>query len=296
MRDLLNERLQKLREERERRLGETDKLSSLGALATAFQRDKGQKWENPLQAQQDRASLDFDDQRKTALMQHLEGLKDRRAGENRNFQSKEAQKSRDFRSEQAEMARQDSAAERQRDRDFRRGEAARSRQDKLESLKQKLPKKPKITASQHQAGTFARRMQQAEDAFQDIEAKGYDRSDFTSALGASSPDWLNFMRSPEGQQNDQAERNFINAALRRESGAAISEGEFQNAEKQYFPRAGDSPEVIEQKRKNRAIVLKGLSTEAGPELMEQEASPLTENTKVVGGKTYRKVQGGWEEI
>jgi len=72
------------------------------------------------------------------------------------------------------------------------------------------------------------------------------------------------MMSPQSQQADQAQRNFVNAILRQESGAAISESEFQNARKQYFPQPGDSAKVIEQKRQNRETAIKSLEVSAGP--------------------------------
>lgn len=65
------------------------------------------------------------------------------------------------------------------------------------------------------------------------------------------------------QQYDQAKRDFVNATLRRESGAVISPTEFDNAEKQYFPRPGDSQEVVAQKKANRELVTKGLLKSAG---------------------------------
>ena len=40
--------------------------------------------------------------------------------------------------------------------------------------------------------------------------------------------------------------------------------EFDNAKKQYFPQAGDSPAVIEQKRKSREMVINGFARGAGP--------------------------------
>jgi hypothetical protein len=62
---------------------------------------------------------------------------------------------------------------------------------------------------------------------------------------------------------DQAKRDFINAILRRESGAVISEEEFANAEQQYFPQPGDGPEVIAQKRANRENAIRGIEVSAG---------------------------------
>jgi len=66
------------------------------------------------------------------------------------------------------------------------------------------------------------------------------------------------------QQVEQAQRNFINAILRRESGAVISPGEFQNAALQYFPQPGDTPEVIAQKKRNRELTIGALREEVGP--------------------------------
>lgn len=73
----------------------------------------------------------------------------------------------------------------------------------------------------------------------------------------------NRFASPEQQQVEQAERDFINAVLRQESGAAIADTEFANARKQYFPQPGDSAEVIEQKRANREAAINGFRISAG---------------------------------
>jgi hypothetical protein len=62
---------------------------------------------------------------------------------------------------------------------------------------------------------------------------------------------------------DQAKRDFINASLRRESGAVISPEEFKNAEMQYFPKPGDSADVLAQKKANRETQAKGFLKSAG---------------------------------
>lgn len=58
-------------------------------------------------------------------------------------------------------------------------------------------------------------------------------------------------KSDEYKQIEQAQRDFVNAVLREESGAAIAESEFENAIKQYFPQPGDTDEVVRQKQINR---------------------------------------------
>lgn len=66
------------------------------------------------------------------------------------------------------------------------------------------------------------------------------------------------------QKVEQAQRDFINAVLRQESGAVIADAEFNNARKQYFPQPGDSKAVIEQKRQNRQRAIEGFKVGAGP--------------------------------
>ena len=85
-------------------------------------------------------------------------------------------------------------------------------------------------------------------------------------LGAAA----NVVLSKEQQQVEQAQRNFVNAVLRQESGAVINPSEFENAIKQYFPQPGDKKEVIEQKRKNRMMVIEGFKKIAGPAWSDEQ--------------------------
>ncbi len=67
----------------------------------------------------------------------------------------------------------------------------------------------------------------------------------------------NMALGDSAQSAEQAQRDFVNAILRRESGAAISESEFQNARKQYFPQSGDGQQVLKQKEANRRLAIEG---------------------------------------
>jgi hypothetical protein len=75
---------------------------------------------------------------------------------------------------------------------------------------------------------------------------------------------VNAAASATDQQVAQAQRNFLSAVLRQESGAAISEGEWRYAREQYFPQPGDKPPVITQKKINRELAIQGFGTIAGP--------------------------------
>jgi hypothetical protein len=64
-----------------------------------------------------------------------------------------------------------------------------------------------------------------------------------------------------GRRMRQAQRSFTEARLRKDSGAAIPPQEFQNDRRMYFPAAGDSDVVLDQKRRARQTVLDALELE-----------------------------------
>lgn len=78
----------------------------------------------------------------------------------------------------------------------------------------------------------------------------------------------NVLQSDIGQNFNQAANDFINAALRRESGAAISQSEYSRFSSIYFPQPGDRKEVLEQKKRARANVIESIKREAGPAFNE----------------------------
>ncbi len=91
----------------------------------------------------------------------------------------------------------------------------------------------------------------------------------------------NILKSDDRQRYEQAQRNFINAVLRKESGAAISPSEFDSAAKQYFPQAGDSKAVMEQKTANRLRSISNLSQSANVSL-----ESITEQQNIPSVGTY----------
>lgn len=108
----------------------------------------------------------------------------------------------------------------------------------------------KLTDSQSNALTFGGRMQASGQILNQQEQQG---TKLFESIVQNIPIAGNYLLSPEYQSYSQAKRDFINAVLRKESGAAIAASEFDNADKQYFPQPGDSQSVIEQKRANREL-------------------------------------------
>lgn len=121
------------------------------------------------------------------------------------------------------------------------------------------PKNKDLTDAQAKALLFGTRMQESNAILDKLAASGTDMpsvvktaADKTPLLGGVLGAAANAtVASPNQQKAEQAQRDFINAVLRRESGAVISEPEFENARKQYFPQVGDSDQVKVQKAQNR---------------------------------------------
>lgn len=116
-----------------------------------------------------------------------------------------------------------------------------------------------ITQAQYTVAGYANRADESSNIINGLEETGASKMGYIT--GSS---WFpNLLKSTERQQLEQAQRDFVNAVLRRESGAAIAQSEFDNAAKQYFPQPGDSTEVIAQKKRNRDIVISNLKQASG---------------------------------
>lgn len=111
---------------------------------------------------------------------------------------------------------------------------------------------------QVKSSSFAKRMNDAEGILTGLESQGYQRgmrqvfSDYTS----------NVVNSNEGQSYKQAREDWVRAKLRRESGAAIGADEMRQEIDLYFPKYGDSKEVIAQKRAARNAAMNNLVAES----------------------------------
>jgi len=142
-----------------------------------------------------------------------------------------------------------------------------------------------LTESQGNATAFGLRMKESHAALKDLESKGETgtgviRGTVGGVVGlvpfvgdkftAATDDIFNVLpsilggMSPEQQQVVNGRINFITAVLRKESGAAISPGEFVTAEKLYFPKPGDDATVIKQKQRARELAIKAMEIQAGP--------------------------------
>ncbi len=136
----------------------------------------------------------------------------------------------------------------------------------------KLAKPP--TEGQGKALAFASRMQVADEALNDLAEGGVDEPSRIKQLAESLPVVgtgagmaANAIASPKQQQVEQAQRNFINAVLRRESGAVISPEEFRNAARQYFPQPNDDADTKRNKAINRRVSTEAMKAEFGEQFL-----------------------------
>lgn len=157
--------------------------------------------------------------------------------------------------------------------------AARVEENRLK--RESIPEKA-LTEGQSKALLFGSRMREADQVLNTLAAEGTN----TSTPGSRAPligGVITAMSSGNRQMLDQAKRDFMSAVLRRESGAAISEGEYSNADKQYFPQIGDSKSVMEQKAKNRQLAINGILHEV-PEKHRNSLQPAAADTPATTGK------------
>lgn len=115
--------------------------------------------------------------------------------------------------------------------------------------------KPPTQGEELLAG-YAARIKQANSGLDQIAMSGNE-------MGWNNMAPFEWMKTDAGKLFTQHEDNMINAILRRESGAVISDSERANARRQYIPLPWDPPKVLEEKRKNRLVVQQSFIRGAG---------------------------------
>lgn len=127
-----------------------------------------------------------------------------------------------------------------------------------EAVGKQAPDQSDFKEFQYTAAQYGQRMKSASENMSQFDnpsalEKAFQKS---GILG-------NFAQTPERQMYYQAQREFINAIKRKESGAAVSESEVEDYAQTYFPQPGDDQKVIAQKRRARDRAIAGLKAQAG---------------------------------
>jgi hypothetical protein len=123
-----------------------------------------------------------------------------------------------------------------------------------------------LTETQSKATGFAARMLAASKIIDPLDATDAARPGFIeTVIGPKIGETAtNLVRGADRQRYRQAQENWVRANLRQESGAVIGGEEMQKEIENYFPRPGDAPEVVVQKRKAREEATKAMIVTAGP--------------------------------
>lgn len=140
------------------------------------------------------------------------------------------------------------------------------------------------TAAQETTALYASRIKQANAIFDKLE-KFTHNQDGLDYVQAGLPNFLNAFKGGDMQSYQQAQKNFLNAVLRRESGAVISPTEFAEGRQQYFPLPGDGPEVLAQKKANRDLVMKTFIRSSRQAYVPYEETSIAPNA---GSSNYVK--------
>lgn len=168
------------------------------------------------------------------------------------------------------------------------------------------------TEVQSKAGMYLSRMESAEKLLENMEKQGANgrgtNATIADAMGSipllAGP--ANLIRNSNNQQVRQAQLDWAGAKLRFESGATITPAEIEQEAERFFPKAGDSPEVIRQKADARRLSAQAMrqmaGRAAGPQQPAAEEKPVlakppgnVEMSKTIGNKTYVKIGGQWYE-
>jgi hypothetical protein len=136
----------------------------------------------------------------------------------------------------------------------------------IDAVLQGKTNKP-ATPAERQSLSYFNRAQDAVKTIADPGAKGVSLEDQVAKSGVMTQAGLqylpNMLQTSMQQSYRQAQRAFTEARLRKESGAAIPPAEFENDAKTYFAQPGDTPTTIDQKRKARETLLKGMQFASG---------------------------------
>ncbi len=134
---------------------------------------------------------------------------------------------------------------------------------KLENSPEKAPKP--ATADERTSALFSARAKDAANLAKQIEDSGYQPSSYGAALRTTDLPVVGMVgANSDDRSYNQAKRSFISAVLRKESGAAISNQEYANEGKKYFPEPGDGPQQIAQKAAERDRAIQTLISASGP--------------------------------
>lgn len=109
---------------------------------------------------------------------------------------------------------------------------------------------PKTTEGEKSAAGYLSRMKAAESKLTELAVDGETTRSMTSLI-VGGTNFEGLALSNEQSKILQAQRDWVRAKLRKESGAVIGADEMAEEVRTYFPLPGEGPEIVAQKRQAR---------------------------------------------
>ncbi|QNQ62520.1 hypothetical protein IB024_01815 [Brucella sp. 6810] len=138
-----------------------------------------------------------------------------------------------------------------------------------------------LTEGQSKDAVFATR---AEGALPLIDQYGTALTGVVGNTAGQLPGVGNYLKPEEFQKAEQAGKEFLQAILRKDTGAAITPDETAEYGSVYLPRPGDTPAVLKQKALSRTRALEALKAGMPPQAILQAEQALKNTNATQGGK------------
>jgi hypothetical protein len=154
----------------------------------------------------------------------------------------------------------------------------------------------KLTEGQSKDNVFYTR---ATGALKTFEPVANAMTSITDSLGGRVPLVGNYVKSDEYQQAEQSGREFLAAILRKDTGAAITDGEMSQYGQVYFPAPGDSTQTLAQKSASRQRAIDAIKNGMNPDQIlklesvgvDTDGNVSPDSTNSVSGNAAEAGQG-----
>lgn len=200
-----------------------------------------------------------------------------------NQRALEAQKLAEQRQyEQSKLAEQRafdlSKQQRQQEFDLGKMESQREFQTKLAQIKDSTKEQKRPGEGEFKAAGFAKRARLAQEGLRRLSP------DVGTGIIENIP-LPSLFKGEERKQYENTKNNFISAVLRKESGAAISDQEFEREEAKYFPQPGDNEQTLAQKEQLREQAILNLEAEGSRAMPLIKTAATPDLLKIPEAKT-----------
>ena len=139
-----------------------------------------------------------------------------------------------------------------------------------------------MTESQSKDTVFSTRAKGALQVFDELENGLTGKQGVVGNTVGQIPGVGNFLKSEGFQRAEQAGNEFLQAVLRKDTGAAITEGEQALYGTVYLPRPGDSPEVVAQKKESRKRAILAIEAGMTPQAILAQEQALAKSGQPAG--------------